>query len=336
MNILAVDIGSYSLKAIHAHKKGDVLEVLRVTEAPNQLGIAIPTDDISKEKFTQQIQSFFTDNSLPIDHICLALPEAFLTTKVIQIPVLTDAELASAIGWQAEQNIPIPKEDLSLEYQVLYRPPQSEKDALMRVLLVGARHSIVNSYVEIFNNIGIEPSFLDTQTLSILRCLVPTPNDPVTLIAHIGFTTMDVSITRQGELVSVFSHPSGGMLLTRAIENNLQLSASQAEEYKRSYGLDPNYFEGKVFTALEPAVNNVLGNMTKAMQFFLTQYPQERIERIILSGGASQLPGLVTYAANKLGVEVLLLAPFAHAQGEIPSTNHSAYSVCMGLALRHD
>lgn len=335
MNIVSIDIGSYSLKAIHARKKKDGLEIIRVVEAPNMLGVSIPSDEITREKFIQQLQSFFSDNQLPLSEVRLSLPESIVSTKIIQVPVLSDAELASAIGWQAEQHIPIPKDDLSLEYQVVYRPPKNEKDVPMRVLLVGAKRSVIEQFVECFIAIGIEPSCLETQTISILRTLRPAITDPVTLVAHMGFSTLDIHIVRQAELSFVFSHPNGGVLLTRAIENMLQLAANQAEEYKRTYGLNPQFFEGKVQMALQPAVKAFIDYMTKAMQYYSTQYPGERVERVIFSGGSAQLPDFVPYAAAQLGVEVLLIEPFAQLVGEIPQANHTAFSVCVGLLLRN-
>lgn len=335
MNIVALDIGTYSLKAIHAQKKKDVVDIVRVVEAPNMLGMSIPVDEISQEKFTQQLQSFFSDNQLPLSQIRLALPESAVSTKVISIPVLSDAELASAIGWQAEQHIPIPKDDLSLEYQVLYRPDKSEKDIPMRVLLVGARQSLVERYVECFIEIGIEPQFLETQTLALHRALHLTSSDLTTMVAHIGFSTLDIAISKGAEFGFVFSHPQGGMLLTRAIENALQLPAQQAEEYKRTYGLDERYFEGKVQQSLIPVVRGFIDNMMKAMQFYSSQNPQDQVGRVIISGGSAQLPQFVSYAAAALGLEVLLMSPFSQVQGEIPQANHTAYSVCMGMILRN-
>lgn len=336
MNVVGIDIGTYSLKAIHAKNNKGAMEVQRVVEIPNQLGISIPTDDVSKEKLSMELDTFFSDHALPRSDVRLALSESLVSTKVIQVPVLSDAELASAIGWQAEQNIPIPKDDLSLEYQVLYRPPKTEKEATMRVLLIGTRKSVVEKYVQAFTDIGIEPSSLETQTLALLRLMGLDQTSPVTLTAHMGFSTTDISISRQGELAFVFAHPQGGMLLTRALENVLQLPLAQAEEYKRTYGLDARYFEGKVVQALDPVAKTFVDTIQKAMHFYSSQYPQEKVERVLFSGGSAQLPGFVPYAASALGVEVLLVNPFANVQGTLPEANQAAFTICTGLALRSE
>lgn len=336
MNPVSIDIGTYSIKAISAKQKGKALEVSRVVEVPNTLGMSIPNDELSKDKMAQLLQALFSDNSLPKEDVRLALPESIVSTKVIQVPLLTDAELASAIGWQAEQFIPIPKDELSLEYQVLFRPDKSDRETPMRVLLIGVKRMIVEDLVSIFAGIGLEPTFIETQTIALWRSIHTTEQDPVSLVAHIGLSTMDISIERAGELAFVFSHPQGGMLLTRAVENMLTLPIQQAEEYKRTYGLDQQYFEGKVQAALLPVVKSMVDQIQKAMQFYTTQYPQEAVQRVYLSGGSAQLPGLVPYVASLLGVEVMMATPFASMTGQVPQANQAAYSICAGLVERQE
>ena len=74
--------------------------------------------------------------------------------------------------------------------------------------------------------------------------------------------------------------------------------------------------------------------MMKANQFFVNQYPGEGVQRILLVGGTAQLPGLVQHITSELGLEVLVASPFATASGEIPTTNHPAFSVAMGLIMK--
>lgn len=333
MPAVALDIGTYSIKAVHA-KPGKNLEVLRVAEVFNETGIALPTDDASVDKLGELLDSFFGDNDLPRDDVRLALPETVVSTKIINIPPLSDAELASAVGWQAEQHIPIPPEELSLEYQVLYRPSKRD-NAQMRVLLIGTRKNMVERYIGMFNDIGIEPSLLETQILSVIRSLQFTPEDPTTLIAHIGSSNMNLAIVHQGELKFVISQMSGGQMLTKALEAAIGLDTDQAEQYKRTYGLDESQFQGKVKDALLPAMNMILSEIRKSVQFFVNQNPQQTVQRVVLSGGTSILPGAVQHITNELGVEVLVASPFVGVSGNIPeNVNHPAMSVCMGLLQR--
>ncbi len=333
MPAVALDIGTYSIKAVHA-KLGKTIEVQRVVEVFNETGIALPTDDLSVSKLKELLEAFFGDNDLPKNDVRLSLPETVVSTKVIEIASLSDAELSSAIGWQAEQYIPIPPEELSLEYQVLYRPAKKE-NTLMRVLLIGTRKKMVERYVNMFNEIGIEPSLLETQMVSVIRSLHFTSEDPTTLVVHIGSSNMSLSIVHQGELKFVISQMNGGQMLTKSLEASIGLDSSQAEQYKRSYGLDTTQFQGKVKDALLPAIDILLTEIRKSVQFFVNQNPQSTVQRIVLSGGTALLPGIVQHITNELGVEVLVASPFSGVKGEIPkNVNHPAMSVCVGLLQR--
>lgn len=333
MPALALDIGTYTIKAL-AGNPGKVPAISRAAEVFNTTGLAVPLDDAGVEKLATLVQALISDNDLPRSDVRLSVPETVVSTKVIAIPPLTDAELASAISWQAEQHIPIPPEELVLEYEVLYRPPKSEKEP-MRVLLIGLRRIVVDRFVQMFHTLGIEPSLIETQMLSIIRSLQFEANDPTTLIAHMGASNMNLSVMHQGELKFVLSHLNGGQLLTKALEQTLSLDTTQSEQYKRTYGLDDAQFQGKVREALLPAVRLLVGEMKKAMQFFSNQNPQAAIARVVLSGGTAMLPGIVQFVTSELGVEVLVSAPFAAASGSIPQTiNQPSMAVCMGLLNR--
>lgn len=333
MPALAIDIGSYSLKFI----SGEVSKtptISRVVEVPNTLGFTIPTDDEQTQKLGELINTVLNDHKLPRTNVRLSLPEALVSTKVITIPTLTDAELASAIDWQAEQYIPIPKDECSLQYQVLYRPPKTEKNQLMRVLLVGARKNVVERYADALINIGTEPVVLETQLISVIRALDVTNTDPTSLIANLGANTADVAVIDQGELQFVTTSQIGGKIFSKALEQNLSLDANQAEQYKRQYGLDTSQFEGKVAAALKGATDSLADELAKAIRYFQSQNPNSPLKRVVLAGGASQLPGLTQYLTNKLSVEVLLVDPFIAVKGEAPDINRQAYAVAMGLLMR--
>jgi type IV pilus assembly protein PilM len=335
MSAVGLDIGTYTIKAVHA-KAGKKPQIVRTVELLNTTGVSVPTDEAAMVKLSSLLDAMFTDHKLARTDVRLALPEQVVSTKVISIPPLTDAELASAIGWQAEQHIPIPYEELALQYQVLFRPEKNAKDQMMRVLLVGARKAIVDRYTELFLNIGIEPTWLETQVISSMRSMQFGIDEPTTMVVTIGGSTMNLAVVWRGELSFVFSHLNGGQLLTKTIEQTIGLDPQQAEQYKRTYGLEPNQFEGKIRAALEPTIKLFASEIMKAMQFFSTQYHGEAVQRLLLAGGTAQLPGLAEYMAGQIGVEVLVADPFAVATGDIPQANHPSFPVAMGLLMKEE
>lgn len=333
MPATAIDVGTYAVKVITADP-GPQPNIHRVVEVINPHGISLPTDDLQVEQIGELINNLIFDNKLPHTDLRLSLPESMVSSKIISIPPLTDAELASAIGWQAEQHIPIQKEDLSLQYKVLYRPKKGDTQTQMRVLLIGTRKSVVEKYTNMFISMGIEPTVLETQVLSVLRSLNITAEEPPTMVLNLGATNMDVAVVHQGEIQFVFTHTGVGSLLTKTLQQTLGLDLQQAEQYKRSYGIDPTQFEGRVREALLPTINTLVGEIQKAQRYFVGQFPQNTLSRIVITGGSSQLPGLVEHLSESLGVEILFSAPFATSSGEIPAENQQNFSVCAGLLMR--
>ncbi|MDH5533519.1 MAG: type IV pilus assembly protein PilM [Candidatus Pacebacteria bacterium] len=333
MPALALDIGTYTIKAISG-KPGKSVVVDKAVESFNTTGIVVPTDEPQTEKLVEAVGNLISDHKLPNTDVRLSLPESIVSTKIINMPRLSDAELSSAIGWQAEQYIPIPPEELTLEYKVLYRPPKNVPNEQMRVLLVGTRKTLVEKFIMTFNYLGIEPTLLETQILSVVRSLQFENTDPTTLIVHMGANTTILAVVHQGELAFVFNHMSGSQTLTKSLQASIGLDADQAEQYKRQYGLDETQFQGKVQTALLPAVKVLTDAMQKATRFFVNQNPTASIQRVLLSGGGVQLPNFVPHITNTLGAEVLVASPFAASTGNIPEANHAAMTVCMGLLNR--
>jgi type IV pilus assembly protein PilM len=333
MPALALDIGSFGIKAISAEPGLDPV-INKIIEVHNTTGVVIPKDEEESTQLTNLIHSVINNNQLPKSELRLSLPETMVTTKIIHIPTLTDAELASAIGWQAEQNIPIPKEELSLEYQVLYRPPKGVGQQ-MRVLLIGVRKSIIENYVNIFTKLGIEPVALETQMVSLIRSLKFHQDEPNTLVVEIGATNLNLAAIKKGELSFIFTNPNGGNLLTRSLQQQIGLEFNQAEEYKKSYGLTPNQFQGKVREILMPIVQTFSEEIKKAIRYFNSQHQQEEIKRIVFAGGTTKMPGLMEYFAQTLEKEILLASPFASAKGKVPKENNQSMSICMGLLMRN-
>ncbi len=333
MSITALDIGSHSIKIIVA-KNNKQRTIEKAIEIANPLQLIVPQNDQEMAQFTELLANLFHDYKLSQSDVRLGLPEYMVSCKVIDVPMLTDAELASAVGWQAEQVIPIPSNDLSLQYQVLWKPDKKQPEAKMKVLLVGARKSLVERLNNIFLDIGIEASLLETQLFALIRSLDIHQDDPESIILQMGASSSDVAVVANGLFEFSFSSKNGSQLLNAAIAQTFNLDNSQAEEYKINYGLDQTQLEGKLFQVAKPMIDGLVQDLQKTMRFFNQNHPSQTIKRIVTAGGPAAMLGLNEYLSQNLGVEVVSSAPFAQAKGQIPENNQLSFAVCTGLVAR--
>jgi type IV pilus assembly protein PilM len=268
-DVVGLDIGSYAIKVAWAKKSMGGANLQLIGSNYNPTGQFLPGDETAKQKLAIAIRQLFVDQKITAKDVHLTLPESMAYTSVISMPYLSDAELASSIHWEAEQHIPVPLDEVNLEYEVLYKPNKSDEGEKMRVLLVAAKKDAINQLVTLLHSAGLEIVGLETSLLSIHRSLMPAFQKSATvMVAHIGALSTDLLVVNQGEPVLTYTVPTGGLALTRSLEKQLGLQPQQAEEYKRAYGLDPTQLEGKVRQTLTPVVNVMVAEMRKALQYF--------------------------------------------------------------------
>lgn len=336
--IVGLDIGSFSIKVASCTKKGSGFRLDAIGIALNPLGGRPGSDDSSQNRVAEAIKKILSDTKLTRSKVALALSESQVYTKVIEMPVLSDSELASAIHWEAEQYIPVPLDQVNIDFEVISRPQKGSPDEKMQVFLVAAPKSLVQQTISFAGKCGVEVVSLETELLAVSRAVISEMDStaPV-LLVHLGASSTDLAVVRGGMLVFSHSIESGGTALTRTLASDLGLEFAQAEEYKRSYGLDVTQLEGKVREILLPLVDRSLSDMKKAISYFNSSHQEEPIKRVVLSGGSALLPELVSYMAESLGIEVVLGNAFSRVEPaeHTPLPNDTvSFATAVGLSMK--
>jgi type IV pilus assembly protein PilM len=330
---VAVDLGSSLVKIIVTDKKGAIVKTVVAT---NTLNYSLPLKPNQIDGVSTLLKQIFDENKLPKKNVLIAMPERYVATQVIEIPTLTDAELASSVPWQAQQYIPIPKEDLNLNYQVLYRPDKKDVGVQnMRVLLAGISQTNLNNLVSAYTHAGLETSVVETESIATLRHLPADDNsDGSSLVINFGGSGMDLTVVRGNELTMVVSHQTGSNMITKALINTFNLPVDKAEEYKRAYGFDARHAEGKIANAIVPAAQIILNNIKNAISFYNAKNSLQIISKVYLCGGGVLTPGFPELLATNLGIEVTPLDVFANLTGALPEKDHLLFPVAAGLTKR--
>lgn len=340
---LGLDIGFYSIKLVALTKEGQRFKLVSLGSISSPQPGMISDSESELESVANNIKKLLVAAKIEERSVVAALPESKVFTRVIDdLPYLTDSELSSAIRYAAEEFIPMPLADVNLNWQVLSRSDGKDKDTKTVVLVVASPKNAVSKYVKVLTLANLNPRALETETIAVTRSLVGNnPFSPATLIVQLGAATTDFATISKGLIWLTRSISTGGMALTRSLAQYFNFELNQAEEYKRVYGLREDQLEGKVYEALKPVTDIIVGESKRVIQAFEVKYPQNPIKRVVLSGGGAKMPGLVVYFANTLGLEVQEADPWYSIikdKALIPklSQDASSYSVAVGLALRED
>lgn len=340
---VGLDIGFSSIKVVALTKSGEQFKLVSVGSIPSPQPGIVSDSDSDLEVLANTIKKVFKAAGIEQKEVIAALPESKVFTRIIyDLPYLTDAELSTAIRYAAEEFIPMPLSDVNLNWQILFRSDGDKKgkDAKTVVLVIASPKNVITKYIKVLSMASLRPKAMETEIIAVTRSLVGSnPYSPSTLITQLGATTTDFAIVSKGLIWLTRSISTGGMALTRSLAQHFNFEISQAEEYKKVYGLAEDQLEGKVFEVLKPTVDIVLSEYRRVIQSFEIKYPQNPVKRIVLSGGGAKMPGLVVYLANNLGLEVQEADPwYAIAKDSNLTSKLSqdapTFSVAVGLALR--
>lgn len=341
MNSFGLDIGATSTKLVWMQKQrsGYVLKSCLMTVTPAKgMYSESPFD---QEAMAQSIQKLVVDAKVTTKNVNLALPENQVFTKVIEMPELSDKELSSAIYWEAEQHIPAPLNTMALDYKVVRRNVNNELSPKMQVLLVGAPSALVHRYQQIIEMTGLTITAIETEIISVVRALIPPDSESVFFIVNIGALSTSLAIVQNGTVIFTYSIPLGGAAMDRAIASNFGFTPAQAEEYKKTYGLNDQSLGGKISQAIHPILMSMLTEVKKALAYYADKYKNEApIAQIILTGGSSLLPGMDLFFVKSTGIETTLGNPWKTESilGTTPDLIDQGprFTVAIGLAKRSD
>ena len=132
-SILGIDIGTHSIKAV---------ELIRGKNKKIRLRSVgyIPSPSVSSEGTTKKIVEglgrLIHDMKVSTNEAVISLPPSKVVTRIVEVPLMKDAELASSIQWEAEEYIPLPLNKVKIDYSVINRNEVSKK---MKILLVATK-----------------------------------------------------------------------------------------------------------------------------------------------------------------------------------------------------
>jgi len=335
MEFFGLDIGSHNIKIAQVKKAKDKYQLVAFGSVPSTAKGLFSEGEGDLSALAEVIKRLHRDTGIKTKNVATALPQDQVFTRIITFPPLSESELESALQWEAEQYIPLPLSEVVLTHELIGKVKENSKENV-ELLLAAAPKSLVEKTINVLKMAGLNPVSIEMEIISMARSLI-VPNHEKVLLVDFGAKATDLAIVENGEIVFVYSVPTAGEALTRALSLELGLESSQSETYKKSYGVDTKKLEGKVSAALKPILGTIVTEIKKALQFY--QEKGKSVQRVVLSGGGAGLPEINTFLAKELNLEVQMGNPFVQIIEDsllkkIPLYKRSLYSVAVGLAMK--
>ncbi|HZR24875.1 MAG TPA: type IV pilus assembly protein PilM [Vicinamibacterales bacterium] len=342
-SVVGLDIGSSAVKAVELKASGKGYKVAAFGVQPVPPDSIVDGAIIDGTAVADAIKRLFENKAFKTKEVAASLSGNAVIVKKINLPVMTEAELSESIYWEAEQYIPFDIQDVNLDYQILNSGTEGESQGTMEVLLVAAKKEKIADYTGVISQAGRTPVVVDVDAFALQNAyevnygLQP---DQVIVLLNAGASAININILTGDQSVFTRDISTGGNAYTEAVQKELNLPYEAAEQLKKNQPVDGASFEDAI-PVLQSMTDSVVLEVQKTFDFFKASATSDRIDRIVLSGGASRVHGFAEALQERFGTTVEYFDPFHNIAFEPakfgvddPENLLPSAAVAVGLALR--
>jgi type IV pilus assembly protein PilM len=294
----------------------------------------------SVDNISAALKAIIEETGIKTKKVVFSLPDFATFFTTFELPPMSKKEIASAIGFEARKYIPLPLSELVLDWQLMSKDPSPKENS--KVLVMAVPKIIVEQYKTIAEQAGLELTALEAEAMALKRAVI-NENEPTSCLLEIGFQSTNINIVDGGFMKMSFSFDMAGKDLTYSLSETLNISTSDAESIKKKQGLLINE-EGNISHILTPILSVISEKTRKVIKDFESK-EGKKVEKIVIAGGSSLMPGILEYFIESLNQEevqerlVEIAKPFSRVvyppvldkkMEEINST----YAIALGEALR--
>jgi type IV pilus assembly protein PilM len=352
---LGIDIGTSGVKIIQLAKKGERLTL----EKYGEIGARVFYEESARtfEKSTLLLSS--NDIAKAILAICqeakiterksfFTIPDFASFFTSFELPPMTREEVPQAVRFEARHHIPLPLAEVTLDWSIIEGEADEKKKTPLKILLVAVSNDLLDQYSQVANLANLELKGLEVEAFALVRALIGEEKG-VMAILDIGARSTTINIVDQGILKVSHSFDVAGNEMTQVLAKALDIDFFEAENLKKVHGLkhffpetgetgEEELITKKVGEILIPLIDLILAELERTGQNF-SQVSGKKIEKVILAGGSSLLPGLKEYFLKVLKKKVEIANPFADIfypplLEPVLKEMGPSYAIAVGASLR--
>lgn len=339
--VIGLDIGSSSVRVVQLSKQGSGYRIEHFAIEPMSEGVMAEKSVQDIEAVSNAVARAVQNSGSRAKDCAIAVSGSAVFTKTISLPSnLAESDVESQVQIEANQYIPYPLDEVSLDFEVLGPNPRNAD--MVDILLAASKSENVESRQDALDSVGLKARVVDVEAFAIanafevIRDRDGIPGSETVAVFDIGFDLTTLLVLRSGRVIYTREHPFGGHQLLEETMRRYDMKAEQAGFFERDEQ-GPEDWEEEV---LEPFQLNIVHQISRALQFYASSNEYSNIGTIYLSGGSASLKGLAAMVQEELGVKTRLADPVS-GMDLAPSVAVSALKrnapnlmVAMGLAMR--
>lgn len=353
-SFLGIDLGTNGVKMVQLGFEGRtaklenyiIVENIESQEVRGQR-INEHISGIPVNKIASSLAETIKETGITAKRVAMSVPISSAFSSVVHLPGMADDEIPKAVNFEARRYIPIPLSEVVFGWNVISREEVTEKNkngkssrenGKIKVLLVAIPKEVTNKYASIAKLLKMELVALETESFSLARSLIGKRKGTFTII-DIGDRSTDITIVEDGNVLLGHSVSGiGGLEITKIISHGLNIDFQRAEFLKKDMGPKFKSSEKNISEIILPVVSVIISE-TKKINSTYFRTSKKEIQKIILTGGSSNISELINSIYDGLKITVEIGNPWENiVYNKILSEKLKQlsphFSVAVGLALR--
>jgi type IV pilus assembly protein PilM len=312
---IGLDIGSSAVRAAEVHATKDRRRYLRrYGQVGLPPGYVVDGEIVNIPGVSAALRRLWTECGFTSSKVVLGVSGPRVFVRQADVPALNPDEIRSSLKFDAQELIPIPMEDASFDFSVL-EPGQANASggtANTRILIVAAHRELLRNYLATLKGAGLSASTMDASPLALVRavpCVSPESSGTEVLVS-IGAELTTVAVRERGIPRFIRSLTVGGSKLTETIASSMHLELAVAERLKRGQIPSDAPQLSQARKAMSVEMRDLAEDVRGTVDFFISQSGGATIERLLITGGASQTDGLAAAIAGNISAPINKIDPF--------------------------
>ncbi|MCG8470524.1 MAG: pilus assembly protein PilM [Desulfobacterales bacterium] len=344
--LIGLDIGSSSIKVAEVidGKTGYLLKRFGVYDMPTgaiEEGVIRDPEEVA-ETLREALRAY----NIKTPNAAISIGGYSVVVKKINVQSMAEEALQSTIHFEAEQYIPFDISDVNLDFQILGESEHNPNQ--MSVLLVAAKKEMISDYVNVLEMAGLNPCIVDVDAFALQNIYElgymgdesETTGEEFVALIDVGASKTSLNILKGKDSLFMRDVSLGCGQTNQKIMTLLSCNAEEAEQIK----IDNNgeRISNDELRDIESAVvADWCTEISRALDFFYSTYPEERIQKIFLSGGGGNIADFRKMLALRTSTEVETINPFkglsvddGRIDDDYLKQMAPQSAICMGLAIR--
>jgi type IV pilus assembly protein PilM len=337
---IGLDIGSSSVKLAELTRKGGRLALTNYGIGELLPEAIVDGEVMDREVVIDTIRELFDTRKFHTRDVATAVSGRAVIVKKILVDKMPPEEAGEAVYLEAEQHIPYSIDDVYLDYQVL-KEEDEKNEGKMEMLLVAAKREMVDAHAALVRDAGLTPRVIDVDSFAVQNAYEanyqPDASDTV-LLMNVGAFVTNLNIVRCGMPLFTRDLSIAGNTFTEQVQKKMNVDREKAREFL--WAAD-DARPAEIADVVATIGEDLSVGVERSLAFLKTSGESEKVDRIVLSGGSSRIPGLLGCFADRHGIPVEVANPLARIhfddglfRGEDPESVSPALMVAVGLALR--